>query len=716
MPADYAPPPSAPEERRRRLIATLAGWLIGGARTQAILLLVEDVHWADPSTLDLLRVLAEQGAAVPLMLLVTSRPEFRAPWPHRSHHTLIALAPLDRQDVLRMVTEVAARHALSTEMREALVSRTGGVPLFIEEVTRLLLEGDGHGGTQQIPLTLRASLTARLDRLGSAKEVAQIAAVLGREFPYPLIRAVAGLSDGTLTVALERLAEADLIHAQGLPPDSTYRFKHALVQDAAYESLLKTRRRELHRAAAGALSDAFRAIAEAQPELLAYHLTEAGETEAAVAAWQRAGEAALRRAAYVEAAEHLGKAVRQAEGLPDGPAERLNRLRLQIAYGQALISSRGYGAFETTAAFARAAELAAGIEDATERLAARYGLWVGSYVRGEPESIRTLSAAFLRDAERESDAPEILVGHRIVGTSHWHEGDYIGAREHLEQALASYDAGRHRPLAFRFGQDVGVSSMAYLAMTLWPLGEIVRARRVAEEALASAPSTGHLASVAYALSHMCDLELLCRDTRQLMAHSESLVAMSREHGLPLWLAHGSVALGYARWRAGGREAGETAMRVGIQMCKEQGIGLYLPLFEATHAEVEAEMGHVESALAIIDDAVAVSERTETALGCGGAASVRGDILLRAARPDHRTQPRPTSAAPSRSPAARRRGASSCARRCRSRGFITRPSATRPHVPCSFLRSKASMKAPSFRKSAKRRGSLPRWLSLAIGVP
>jgi class 3 adenylate cyclase/predicted ATPase len=633
VPADYPLPPSAPEERRRRLIATLAGWATGGARTQALLLLVEDVHWADPSTLDLLRVLAEQGAAVPLMLLVTCRPEFRAPWPHRSHHTVITLAPLERREVLRMVGEVAARHVISGEMMEALVARTGGVPLFIEEVTRLLLEGDGRGGAQQIPLTLQASLTARLDRLGSAKVVAQIAAVLGREFAYPLIRAVAGSSETVLAAALERLAEADLIHAQGMPPDSTYRFKHALVQDAAYESLLKSQRRELHRAVARVLSDEFKEIAEAQPELLAYHLTEAGENETAIATWQLAGDGAIHRAAYIEASKHLGKAIELAEGLGDGPADRLLRLRLQIASGQALMSARGFGAPETTAAFARAAELTAGIEDAAERFSARYGLWAGSLIRGEPEAIRTLSMAFLRDAEGEPNSSELMAGHRIVGTSLWYEGDYVGAREHLEQAVAFYDPELHRPLAFRFGQDVGVSGMSFLALTLWPLGEIARARRLPEEALAHAPSTGHLATVAYALSIICMLELLCRDTGQLLPHAESLLGMSREHGLAYYLANGTFLLGYARWRAGEREAGETGMRGGIRMCREQGITLHLALLEACHAEAEAEMGRVESALTMLDDAFALCERTGQHCYDAELHRVRGDILLRVDRPD-----------------------------------------------------------------------------------
>jgi class 3 adenylate cyclase/predicted ATPase len=628
VPADYAPAPSAPEERRRRLIATLAGWVAGGARTQALLLLVEDVHWADPSTLDLLRVLAEQGAAVPLMLLVTGRPEFRATWPHRSHHTVITLGPLERCEVLRMVGEVAARHAISGETMEALVARTGGVPLFIEEVTRLLLEGDGRGGAQHIPSTLQASLTARLDRLGPFKMVAQIAAVLGREFTYPLLRVVSGSGEAALGAALERLADADLIHAQGMPPDSTYRFKHALVQDAAYESLLKSRRRALHRAVALALTDEFKEVAEVQPELLAHHLTEAGENEAAVAAWQRAGERALHRAAYIEASKHFGKAIQLAEGLGDGPAERLLRLRLQIACGQALLPSRGWSAPETTAAFARAAELAAGVEDAAELFSARYGLWAGSFVRGEPEAMRTLSAAFLRDIECEPDLPELIVGHRIVGASRWYEGDYIGAREHLEQALTSYDPELHRPLAFRFGQDVGVSSMVWLAMTLWPLGEVARARRFAKKALADARHTEHLATVAYALSIICVLELLCRDTGRLLLHAESLLGMSREHGLASYLAYGTSLLGYARWRAGEQEAGETGMRAGIGMCREQGIILHLPLLEIAHAEAEAEMGRVESALAMIDEAVALSERTGQHCYDAELHRVRGNILLR----------------------------------------------------------------------------------------
>ena len=357
VPADYPPPPAAADERRRRLIATLAAWVMGGARTQPILFHVEDVHWADPSTLDVLRVLAEQAAGVPLMLLITSRPEFRAPWPHRSHHAVIALTPLDRREVQRMVNEVAARHALSPQTIDALVKRTGGVPLFVEEVTRLLLEGNDQRAMQSIPSTLQALLATRLDHLGPPKEVAQIAAVLGQEFTHALIRAVAGQTEEQLRQNLERLGEADLIHVQGIPPEASYRFKHALMQDAAYETMLKSRRRELHRAAARALSEQFKDVVDAQPELLAYHLTQAGAAEEAIGYWHRAGQQAIERSANVEAIAHFSSGLELLQQLPESATRDQLELDLRVALGVPLIASRGYSAPEVEGTYARARAL-----------------------------------------------------------------------------------------------------------------------------------------------------------------------------------------------------------------------------------------------------------------------------------------------------------------------------------------------------------------------
>ena len=326
----------APEELRHRQLAALTNWVMAGARAQPVVLTLEDLHWADPTTLDVLRGIAERGALAPLFVLLTARPEFRPSWGARSHHGAISLVPLDRYQVRHMVEELAARHALAKEVIEGVTERTGGVPLFVEEVTRLLLERGEQGGIQAIPPTLQQSLTARLDRLGPAREVAQIAAVIGRGFSYPLVRAVAKMEDEALQTALERLAEADILLVQGLPPESEYRFKHALIQNAAYENLLKSRRQALHRRTGEVLRDQFAATAAAEPELLAHHFTQAGLTEAAIEWWGTAGQRSLARSALLEGAEQLKRALDQIATLPATPALRREEIKLQVAFANAL--------------------------------------------------------------------------------------------------------------------------------------------------------------------------------------------------------------------------------------------------------------------------------------------------------------------------------------------------------------------------------------------
>ena len=290
-----------------------------------------------------------------LFIVATTRPEFRPPWSMRSHHGTISLAPLDRAQVRDMVAELSARHALPRDVVEDVAARTGGVPLFVEEVTRLLLErGEQGGGIQAIPPTLQQSLMARLDRLGPAREVAQIGSVIGRGFSYGLLRDVAGMEDAPLQAALEKLAEADIVLVQGLPPESDYRFKHALIQDAAYENLLKSRRQVLHRRVAEILRDRFADTAAAEPEVLAYHFTQAGMTDAAIEWWGKAGDQALRRSAFQEAIAHLGKAIEMADKAGEAQpraaataARRDQRLRLQTSYGKALMQARGIQSPET---------------------------------------------------------------------------------------------------------------------------------------------------------------------------------------------------------------------------------------------------------------------------------------------------------------------------------------------------------------------------------
>ena len=353
VPAERAPT-LAPEELRRRQLAALTNWVMAGAKAQPLVLVFEDLHWADPTTLDVLRGIAERGALAPLFVMSTTRPEFHPPWGMRSHHSMIALAPLDRAQVHDMVAELSARHALPREVVENVAARTGGVPLFVEEVTRLLLEPDAEGGIQAIPPTLQQSLTARLDRLGPAKEVAQTAAVIGRGFSYALLRTVADIDDAALQMVLERLAEADILLVQGVPPESDYRFKHALIQDAAYENLLKSRRQILHRRVGEVLRDKFADSAMAEPALLAHHFTQAGIGEVAAEWWGKAGKQSLERSALVEAVEQFTQALSQIETLPATPALRREQIELQVAFINSLMHVKGQAAPETKVAVERA--------------------------------------------------------------------------------------------------------------------------------------------------------------------------------------------------------------------------------------------------------------------------------------------------------------------------------------------------------------------------
>jgi tetratricopeptide (TPR) repeat protein len=418
----------APEELRRLQMAALVTWALAAPRQQPVALAFEDLHWADPTSLDLMARLAERGGQAPLFIIATARPEFRSAWGLCSHHSVISLNPLDRAGVAQMVGDLAARHTLSKEVVEGLSERTGGVPLFVEEVTRLLLERGEAGGLQAIPPTLQQSLAARLDRLG----------------PAPALQS-----------SLDRLAEADLLIAEGAGPQATYRFKHALIQDAAYDSLLRRRRQALHRRAAEILRDDPERAAAA-PEIIAHHFTEAGLDDLAIEWWGKAGDQALRRSAFQEAIAHLGKAIAMADKAAGASGERRH---LQVAYGNALIAARGYGSPETTRAFTKAREEANGEEGAPERLSADYGLWAGSVARGELPAMREHSAAFLSEVEARPDSPEACIAHRMAGSTHWFAGEYVEARDHLERALALFNPGRDDDLAFRFGQDPGIAAI-----------------------------------------------------------------------------------------------------------------------------------------------------------------------------------------------------------------------------------------------------------------
>jgi predicted ATPase len=623
----------APEELRRRQLAALTNWVIAGARTQPAVLAFEDLHWTDPTTLDLLRGIAERGALAPLFVLITTRPEFRPPWGMRSHHAMIALAPLDRQQVGHLVGALAARHALPKQVVDSVTERTGGVPLFVEEVTRLLLERGEKDGIHVIPPSLQQSLMARLDRLGPAREVAHVGSVIGRGFSYGLLRILTGMEDAALQAALEQLAEADILLVQGFPPGSDYRFKHALIQDAAYENLLKSRRQVLHRRVAEILRDRFPDAAAAEPELLAHHFTQAALTDAAIEWWGNAGDQALRRSAFQEAISHLGKAIEMADKAGEGSgattaSESANqRLKLQTNLGKALMWSRGFSADESKAAFIRARELAAAIDNATERFTIYFGLWVGNLARGELRLAREIAEMFLREAERGARTTECGVGRRLLGATCLWQGDFIEAQANLVEALSIYDPERDGEAKFRFDRDIGATARVHLAITKWQLGEVGPARALIEEAVAHAIETGHVPTLVGTYSHKAHFEMVRGDAGAARRDAEIVVKLSQANALTLFAARGALQSAWASARLDGCETGVTALRQALAAFTDQGSKLFVPFFQGLLAEIEAQ-GDAEGALTRIEEALALAGETGEHWSDAFLHRCRGEILLK----------------------------------------------------------------------------------------
>jgi class 3 adenylate cyclase/predicted ATPase len=629
-----------PEELRRRQLGALTNWVMAGARGQPIVLTYEDLQWADPTTLDVVRGIAERGALAPLFVLVTARPEFRPSWGMRSHHAIISLAPLDRQQVRDMISEIAALHGLPQNVVDGLIERSGGVPLFVEEVTRLLLERGEQGGSQAIPPTLQQSFTARLDRLGSAREVAQIGAVIGRGFSYTHLRAVAGLEDAPLQVALERLAEADILLVQGLPPDSDYHFKHALIQDAAYENLLKSRRQVLHRRIGEMLRDNLAATTAAEPELLAHHFTQAGLTEAAIEWWGKAGQRSLERSALVEAIEQFTRALSQIATLPATPAPRREHIKLQIALITPLIHVKGYAAPETTAAIERARllieqaeSLGEPPEDPLLLFSVLYGFWAANLVAFNGDAMHELAAQFLSLAERQGATVPVMIGHRLMGTTLAYTGNPAEGRAHYDQAIAPYDPAVHRPEAARFGQDAGVSVLSYRARALWMLGYPSSALADTGHALKDAREIGQATGLMIALAYASRIHIHCGNYPAANALADELVAMADEKGSLFWKMQGMLNQGCTLALSGKASEAAQVIPSAINAYQSTGATLFAPWHLSTLASAYADLGQFDDSWRCIGEAMTAAETSKEKWCEAEINRAAGVIALKSSQPD-----------------------------------------------------------------------------------
>jgi class 3 adenylate cyclase len=564
----------SPQEKRERTFQVLLDQLAGLARRGPVLALYEDVHWADPTTLELIGRVVDRVQRLPVLVVVTFRPGFVPAWARRGHVTLLSLGRLGRRQGGAMVERVAGGKALPPEVLEQVLARTDGVPLFVEELTKAVLEaglladrGDRYelGGPLPrlaIPATLQDSLMARLDRQAPAKELAQVAAVIGREFSHELLAAVAPLGEDELRDALDRLVEAELVFRRGA---AGYAFKHALVRDAAYHSLLRSRRRELHGRIAAALEERFPEAAEAQPELLAHHLAEAGQAERAIVHLRRAARRALARSADLEAVEHLRGALGQLERVGGTGRRETLEFELQAALGRALSTVRGFAAPEAGRAIARAAELGQRLRAGPGLFPVLWGQFVVSHSAGRFMAGHRTAREFVRLARRSGDTGQLLTAERIFGNSEFFLGRFASARRHLERTLALYDPAEHRGLALDYAYDQRVVARDLLAGTLFAPGYPERAEaqvRLAK-AEAEAEALHQRASLAHALDFACLLDQLRDDAAGVLGSAAAMRRLAEEQAIPYWSGRTVVLEGWAVGREGSPEAGTATILRGL---------------------------------------------------------------------------------------------------------------------------------------------------------
>jgi class 3 adenylate cyclase/predicted ATPase len=635
----YPPLTFSPQRQRQKTFEVILAMLLELSALGPVLLILEDLHWTDPSTLELLDLLMDQIPTVSLCVLLTCRPTFQPSWSSRSYLTQVTLNRLSRQQIERMAEQVAGGKRFPAEVLRQIVEKTDGVPLFVEEMTKAVLESGvlqevhGHYETMgalsalAIPATLHDSLMARLDRLVTAKAVAQYAAVMGRQFSYALLHAVSQLDEPTLQRELGRLVDAELLYQRGLPPQATYLFKHALIRDIAYESLLRSTRQGYHQRVAQVLEAQFPETAATQPELLAHHCTEAGRNQQAVRYWHQAGQHAIQRSAYAEAIAHLTQALAVLKPLPPTPERARQELALQTSLGQALIAVRGYASAEVEHVYLRARELSQEVDDTAEHVRALMGLYVLFFVRANHEAVHALTSELLQLGQAIQDPLVLIQTYAHEGESLLFQGKYALARTHLEHAKSLYRPRQYNPSAYFFGHHPVVQNLSILALGLWILGYPERAAQQSDEALTFAQGLSHPFSLAFALTAKALLHHLCREANIVQEQAETAVTVSTEHGFPFRAAYGNMLLGWAMGERGDGEAGVARIEEGIAAFQATGAKLHSPIWLGLRAEAYGKIGQMEEGLTVLVEALSAVEDTGEHFYEAELYRLKGEVLL-----------------------------------------------------------------------------------------
>ncbi|MFK5979761.1 MAG: adenylate/guanylate cyclase domain-containing protein [Rhizobiaceae bacterium] len=535
----------SPAQQRARTMQMLVRLMVRQSQDKPLLMIFEDLHWVDPTTLELLDLTLDEIADQPILILATARPTFEHGFGGHPIVTRFALNRLGKDQIAAIASKLTGGKTLPNEIMEIIASRTDGVPLFVEELTKTILESgalkdegdrfvlDGPLSTIAIPNTLHDSLMARLDRLQPIKEVAQTAACIGREFDHSLLAQISHLPETELNTSLDGLIKAELIYRRGLPPEATYLFKHALVRDAAYESLLKEKRRAIHANVVTALENQ----PDVAPELLAYHTETAGQTDRAIELWETASKVAIARPAYDEGISHLKHAIALIKPNVDGGdrAAIEHALSLQVQLGMALLTRIGYGADETIAAFEYALTLADKVGETPMRYSILYGLWIAKGIRGEHAEALKRTDAMIEQATKSSDTAPLVVANRVAGATRFIMGDLAGASHYMNIALEHFDPVAHGGLANRYGQDIGVTINIFMAFQAQLQSQTRQARIYADEAERLAKSTGHIQTICYMLLTRSLFEMQAGVYSEAERCTAEVIPIAEEHKMTLWL-------------------------------------------------------------------------------------------------------------------------------------------------------------------------------------
>ncbi|MBX7434907.1 AAA family ATPase [Mycobacterium sp. Y57] len=633
----YCTPAMASEEQRRQTMHALLRVLLSRAAQQPLLFVVEDLHWADPTTLEFLGMLIDRIADTRILAVFAYRDEFSPPFAESSDVTAVHLTRLTQDEAADLASRVALGKTLLEAILAQIVAKTDGVPLFIEELTNMLVESrllEEHAEPYDlgarlpplaIPDTLHESLMARLDRMAAVKSLAQLAATLGREFSYPLLRAVAPWDEKTVRRALDELVAAEFIHQEGQSARATYRFKHALIRDAAYQSLLKSSRQQHHQRIADVLETQFAETVSTRPELLAHHYTEAGSAARALPYWQAAGQRALERSANHEAIAHVGRGLELLEALPETEEHARRELALHIMLGAALASTQGPQT--TGAVYARACELARRFGETSELFPALWGNWYVHMAQGHAAQARALAEEYLATAKQQHDPVILTAGHRMVANIAWWQGDFADALTHCRRGQALYDPEQLRTSAVSYGQDAGINCGYLEALTLWVLGYPDESVRKMDETLSHARELEHPFTVAQTLNFSAHLRQLVRDSRTAREHADEALRICAAGGFKAYGGWSLLPRGWALAEQGSAAEGLDDIREAAESRQAMKVGGVMPWFVALLGETYGRLGRFEEGLRTLEEALMWVERTGEHMYEAEVYRLKGELLV-----------------------------------------------------------------------------------------